>query len=165
MKALLDENLSFRLVDVLRQRFPGSMHDRDLGLTGDDDERIWTIAKDDGVVIFSKDNDFLARALVRGHPPQVVQICMGNASTRRPRRCRHRGREAQHDREGRAGFAPADVAAGVHLAPCRDIVANPAFTDGDELEYNFPKSTYVYLQAKEVGGVYSASFAPPGVRF
>lgn len=45
------------------------------------------------------------------------------------------------------------------------LVANPAFTDGDELEYNFPKSTYVYLQAKEVGGVYSASFAPPGVRF
>ena len=59
------------------------MHVRDLGLTGDDDERIWTIPKDDGFVIFSKDNDFLARALVRGHPPQVVQICMGNASTRR----------------------------------------------------------------------------------
>jgi predicted nuclease of predicted toxin-antitoxin system len=82
VKALLNENLSFRLVDVLRQRFPGSMHVRDLGLTGDDDERIWTIAKDDGFVIFSKDNDFLARALVRGHPPQV-QIRMGNASTRR----------------------------------------------------------------------------------
>lgn len=45
------------------------------------------------------------------------------------------------------------------------LVANPAFTDGDELEYNFPKSTFVYLQAKEAAGVYSASFAPPGVRF
>ena len=83
MKALLDQNLSFRLVEVLRPRFPGSVHVRDLGLTGDDDERIWTIPKDDGFVIFSKDNDFLARALVRGHPPQVVQVCMGNASTRR----------------------------------------------------------------------------------
>lgn len=29
----------------------------------------------------TKDNDFLARALVRGHPPQVVQVCLGNAST------------------------------------------------------------------------------------
>jgi predicted nuclease of predicted toxin-antitoxin system len=32
--------------------------------------------------IVTKDNDFLARALVRGHPPQVVQVCLGNASTR-----------------------------------------------------------------------------------
>ena len=31
--------------------------------------------------IVTKDNDFLARALVRGHPPQVVQVCVGNAST------------------------------------------------------------------------------------
>ena len=83
MKALLDQNLSFRLVEVLRPRFPGSVHVRDLGLTGDDDERIWTIARDDGFVIVAKDNDFLARALVRGQPPQVVQICTGNASTGR----------------------------------------------------------------------------------
>ena len=32
--------------------------------------------------VVTKDNDFLARALVRGHPPQVVQVCLGNASTR-----------------------------------------------------------------------------------
>ena len=82
MKALLDQNLSFRLIEVLVPLFPDSLHVRDLGLTGDDDERIWAIAKKDGFVIFTKDNDFLARALVRGHPPQVVQICVGNASTR-----------------------------------------------------------------------------------
>ena len=33
--------------------------------------------------IVMKDNDFLARALVRGHPPQVIQVCLGNVSTRR----------------------------------------------------------------------------------
>jgi len=33
------------------------------------------------------------------------------------------------------------------------------------LEYNFPKSTYVYLQAKEVEGTVTPSFAPPGTRF
>ena len=73
MKALLDQNLPL---------CPDSLHVRELGLTGDDDERIWAIAKKEGFVIFTKDNDFLARALVRGHPPQVVQICVGNASTR-----------------------------------------------------------------------------------
>lgn len=82
MKALLDQNLSFRLVEVLLPRFPGSLHVRDVDRAGDDDERIWALAKNEGFVIVTKDNDFLARALVRGHPPQVVQICLGNASTR-----------------------------------------------------------------------------------
>lgn len=82
MKALLDQNLSFRLVDVLLPCFPGSCHVRDGGLTGDDDDRIWALAKTEGFVIVTKDNDFLARALVRGHPPPVIQICLGNASTR-----------------------------------------------------------------------------------
>jgi predicted nuclease of predicted toxin-antitoxin system len=48
---------------------------------GDDDERMWALAKTEGLVIVTKDNDFLARALVRGHPPQVIQVCLGNAST------------------------------------------------------------------------------------
>ena len=81
MKALLDQNLSFRLVDVLLPRFPGSCHVRDVGLAGADDERIWALAKAEGFIILAKDNDFLARALVRGHPPQVVQVRLGNAST------------------------------------------------------------------------------------
>lgn len=83
MKALVDQNLSFRLVDTLLRRFPGSCHVRDVGLAGVDDERIWRFAKDEGFSILTKDNDFLARALVRGHPPQVIQVCLGNVSTRR----------------------------------------------------------------------------------
>ena len=56
---------------------------RDVGLAGVDDERIWRFAKDESFSIVMKDNDFLASALVRGHPPQVIQVCMGNVSTRR----------------------------------------------------------------------------------
>lgn len=82
MKALLDQNLSYRLLDVLLPGFPGSRHVRELGLTGNDDERIWEVAKSEGFFIVTKDNDFLSRALVRGHPPQVIQVCLGNASTR-----------------------------------------------------------------------------------
>ena len=52
------------------------------GLLATTDEHIWRLAKDEGFTIVTKDNDFLARALVRGHPPQVVQVCIGNASTR-----------------------------------------------------------------------------------
>jgi predicted nuclease of predicted toxin-antitoxin system len=77
----LDQNLSFRLVDVLLPRFPGSCHVRDVGLAGEDDERIWALAKTEGFIVVTEDNDFLARDLVRGHSPQVVQVCPGNAST------------------------------------------------------------------------------------
>ncbi len=51
-------------------------------MQGVDDERIWRFAKDEGFSII-KDNDFLARALVRGHPPQIIQVCLGNVSTQR----------------------------------------------------------------------------------
>jgi predicted nuclease of predicted toxin-antitoxin system len=40
VKVLLDQNLSFRLVELFLSRFPGSRHVRDVGLTGEDDERI-----------------------------------------------------------------------------------------------------------------------------
>jgi len=83
LKALIDQNLSFRLVEVLLPRFPESCHVRDVGLAGENDGRIWQFAKHEGFIIITKDNDFLARALVRGHPPQVVQVCLGNVSTRR----------------------------------------------------------------------------------
>ena len=40
-------------------------------------------------------------------------------------------------------------------------------TWGFTLDYNFPNSTYVYLQAQERGDFrpYTPSFAPPGTRF
>ena len=81
MKALVDQNLSFRLVSVVLLRFPGSCHVRDVGLAGQDDERMWRFAREEGFTIVTKDNDFLALALVRGHPPQIIQICLGNVST------------------------------------------------------------------------------------
>jgi predicted nuclease of predicted toxin-antitoxin system len=51
VKALIDQNLSFRLVDVLLPRFPGSCHVRDVGLAGVDDELVWRFAKDEGFSI------------------------------------------------------------------------------------------------------------------
>ena len=52
-----------------------------LDTAGQDDERIWQFANDEDFIIVTKDNDFLARALVRGHPPHVIQVCLGNVST------------------------------------------------------------------------------------
>ena len=81
MKLVLDQNLSFKLIPSLNQTFPGSKHVKDFGLTGRDDEAIWELAADQDFAIVSKDSDFLHKSLLRGHPPKVIQLQVGNCST------------------------------------------------------------------------------------
>ena len=81
MKLLLDQNLSFKLVPSLSYAFPGTQHVRDFGLTGDDDEAIWRFAAENDFTIVSKDLDFLHRAIVRGCPPKIILVRLGNCAT------------------------------------------------------------------------------------
>ena len=81
MKLLLDQNLSRRLLRDIDAAFPGSQHVADFNLTAEDDEIVWKFAADHGFVIISKDSDFFHRALLRGHPPKVIHLRVGNCST------------------------------------------------------------------------------------
>lgn len=81
MKLLFDENLSPRLVALLSSTFPESIHVREVGLAHADDERVWSYAKDQKLVIVSKDADFHQRSFVLGFPPKVVWIRPGNCTT------------------------------------------------------------------------------------
>ena len=83
MKLLFDENLSPRLCRLLADVYPGSAHVRDIGLRGADDERICSYARDYGFTVVSKDNDFRQRGFLRGAPPKVVWLSVGNAGTTR----------------------------------------------------------------------------------
>lgn len=80
---LLDNNLSFRLVPGLLGAFPGSVHVRDLGMHRAEDSEIWTFARERGLSIVSKDDDFYQRSVLLGHPPKVVWLRLGNCSTAR----------------------------------------------------------------------------------
>lgn len=82
MKLLFDQNLSFKLVSALLTAFPGSKHLKDFSLTREQNEPIWSFADRNGFTIVSKDSDFLHLALLRGHPPKVVHIRLGNCSTK-----------------------------------------------------------------------------------
>jgi len=83
MKLLFDQNLSFRLVESVSATFPDSKHVRDFELVRESDDAIWAFAAAGDYAIVSKDSDFLHRALLLGHPPKLVYVRVGNASTER----------------------------------------------------------------------------------
>ena len=79
-RLLLDENLLERLLPLLKTRFPDSQHVRLLGFGGADDHVLWELARREGYVLVSKDEDFLDLSVSRGCPPKVVCLAIGNAS-------------------------------------------------------------------------------------
>jgi predicted nuclease of predicted toxin-antitoxin system len=81
VKLLFDENLSHRLAEALSDVYPGSAHLRNCGLRGAPDERIWQYAHENGFVIVSKDSDFSERSSLRGSPPKVIWLRVGNCTT------------------------------------------------------------------------------------
>ena len=81
MRLLFDQNLSRRLVQQLATEFPDSKHTSCLGLEQADDLIVWDYARVNGLMIASKDTDFLHLALLRGHPPKVVYLEIGNCPT------------------------------------------------------------------------------------
>jgi len=83
VRILLDENISRRLVSRLQTRFEAVEHVASLGLTQASDETIWEYAKEHSLIIVSKDSDFHQRSFVRGHPPKVVWLRVGNCTTER----------------------------------------------------------------------------------
>ena len=65
----------------LTSHWPGSTHIELLAMRGASDEAIWKRARDSDLIIVSKDDDFRSLALVRGPPPKVIWLQVGNAST------------------------------------------------------------------------------------
>jgi predicted nuclease of predicted toxin-antitoxin system len=81
LSLLFDENVSRRLVDLLKAEYPGSTHLEDLGLRGAQDSDIWELAKARSLALVTKDDDFRSLALLHGAPPKVVWLRVGNAGT------------------------------------------------------------------------------------
>ena len=82
MKLLFDENLSPKLVPILNDIFPGSLHVYDVGLSGQDDEAVWHYAREHNCIVVSKDSDFHEWNLLFGSPPKIIWLKKGNCSTK-----------------------------------------------------------------------------------
>ena len=81
MKLLFDENLSPKLVERLEEEVPGSLHVESTGPRGQADVHVWEYAARQGFTIVSKDNDFRQLSFLRGPPPKVIWLSVGNAGT------------------------------------------------------------------------------------
>jgi predicted nuclease of predicted toxin-antitoxin system len=78
---LLDENIAARLVYPLGNLYRGCAHVGNCGLAGASDLTIWRYARDHGLVIVSKDEDFQRLSVLYGAPPKVIWLRLGNCST------------------------------------------------------------------------------------
>jgi predicted nuclease of predicted toxin-antitoxin system len=82
MKLLLDQNISFSITNKIQDIFPESKQVRDLGLEDSKDSLLWTYAKENGYCIVTFDGDFYDLGLLKGHPPKVIWLRIGNTSTK-----------------------------------------------------------------------------------
>ena len=83
MRLLFDHNLSFRLITFLADVYPEATHVALVGLERAPDEDVWEYARDKNYLIVTKDSDFNDLSVLRGFPPKVVWLRVGNCPTSR----------------------------------------------------------------------------------
>jgi predicted nuclease of predicted toxin-antitoxin system len=71
------------LVARLTPAYPGTQHVNQVGLRGQSDQAILDFAAARGFIIVSKDNDFRQLSFLKGAPPKVIWLEVGNAGTDR----------------------------------------------------------------------------------
>jgi predicted nuclease of predicted toxin-antitoxin system len=81
MKLLLDANLSWRMVAVLKQQFDDCFHVDSIGVdVPARDSEIWDYARKNNLIIVTNDEDFIDFMNVKGFPPKVILLKTGNQS-------------------------------------------------------------------------------------
>jgi len=81
MKLLLDANISWRLIPILKQHFSDCLHVEQTNLPKPaTDSEIWKFAKDNNLLIVTNDEDFLDMINLKGFPPKIILLRTGNQS-------------------------------------------------------------------------------------
>ena len=81
MKLLLDHNISPHLANRLADIFSGSSHVTFHILDKATDLEVWQFAHDYDFKLVTKDSDFYDLSLLRGFPPKVIWLRIGNCTT------------------------------------------------------------------------------------
>jgi len=81
MKLLLDANLSWRMIAILKQHFDDCFHVDSIGVTiPAKDLEIWDFAQKNDLIIVTNDEDFIDFINIKGFPPKVILLKTGNQS-------------------------------------------------------------------------------------
>ncbi len=106
MKLLIDHNLSPRLVALVSDLFPDSVHVQTQGLERETDRIVWDFAQENDCIIVSKDSDYVDYSAAFGFPPHVISIQTGNCDTTRIESLLRHNAKAIHEMvsEGTAGL-------------------------------------------------------------
>jgi len=82
LKLLFDQNLSPKLVGLLSDIYPDSVHVQSIGLDRAPDDAVWNHARANTHIIVTKDADFHERTILSISPPKVAWVRRGNCSTK-----------------------------------------------------------------------------------
>lgn len=81
MKLLFDQNLSFQIAKNIQDVFPEAKHLSDVGLQNCGDNEIWSFARVNNYAIVTHDSDFIDISALKGFPPKIIWLRIGNTST------------------------------------------------------------------------------------
>ena len=79
IRLLLDESLSESLLRPIVEFFPGSEHIRNLTSGGASDRRVWDLARAGGLVLTTREEDFVGMSVLQVAPPKVVWLNVGRS--------------------------------------------------------------------------------------
>ncbi|PHS33799.1 MAG: hypothetical protein COA92_04700 [Sulfurovum sp.] len=79
-KLLFDNNISHRVLPHISKEFVDSTHVMLKNLDYASDLEVWSFAKENDYTIVTKDSDFNDLAILKGTPPKVIWIKLGNCS-------------------------------------------------------------------------------------
>jgi predicted nuclease of predicted toxin-antitoxin system len=80
VKLLLDHNLSHKIAIRLADVYPESTQTRLLNFGRTGDSELWFYARTHAYILVTKDRDIAELAVLRGAPPKVVWLRIGNCS-------------------------------------------------------------------------------------
>jgi predicted nuclease of predicted toxin-antitoxin system len=81
VKLLFDQNISYRIVEKIASKFPGSKQVIELAPENSTDLELWSYAKENDYSIVTFDSDFMDLANLKGHPPKIIWLRTGNTTT------------------------------------------------------------------------------------
>ena len=81
MKLLFDQNISFRLLKQIADDYPEAIQVKEVGLENSSYSEIWEFARKNNFNIVTFDSDFYDLSVIKGIPPKIIWLRIGNTST------------------------------------------------------------------------------------